>query len=874
MHVLTHPQGPVRPSHNNTHQQALVSKFPTEDLSSLNDLYSPPSEPFKINKDIIRKTILGYKKMAAPGPSGMRVEHLQLLFSASYQPEWITTLINKVANGGVQAFPSSPRFRELFFGGTLLGFRKPGSDGQVNLRPVVIGEILDRIISKTILKTLLPDIMQYLGPSQVGVGIKSGAEATIHWIGSRLEDDPSLACLRLDQTNAFNAISRQSIAEAIKISVPELRSWFMLAYGRPSAVVLNTEQGATYVPCSRGVRQGDVLGPALYAMGATKTWNEIRGLPGIEGLAYLDDWTLVGKPETLRTAMSRASATLANIGLELSPSPGKQEVYSHQTETLATHFQQSMIKEDGIVVLGAPVGKDKFQADFCMRKARKAIEKCKALEQLPSLQSQYHLYTKCVIPSIRYLARIVYLTSASQALALFDEFSLSFAKSICTSPHTITYEHSERQLQLPLKFGGGGFVPIHPVGAHCYISGVADSTPIIAEADADEGKRFLMGNDKRRRRISAFCDTLKRYLDDTQGLHFHEEEDLTISKLAVFRRSNKTLCQNFFKLESLKLLNAWTTADTPSRKSWGLKMALRMTSASQPGAQAWLRALPSCPELKLKNGVFKLRLASLCGISQNYELNKSCVCGHLFGHNGATPSEHFQICKKVATHNHDYVKNVISRLYNQAGVPTHLEPLVRDYLITHPDDTDRLDIVAFDIERGHHMVDVSIRCPATPTIVKSLASRADRNPNVRALQPGYVLTQAIAEKQRKYGLACTAARIPLQVFAIEQYGNMSADLHKIIATYTNAAADRADDVWKADRRATWATPSTRSFWYQVISCALQRTLGEFEVYLARRSHKFSQSTHTDMLELAIPITYPTPHIPHSEAFLPSSTGES
>ena len=48
------------------------------------------------------------------------------------------------------------------------------------MRPIVVGEVLRQIMGNAINWILKDDIQEYVGPLQITIGLKAGAEAAIH----------------------------------------------------------------------------------------------------------------------------------------------------------------------------------------------------------------------------------------------------------------------------------------------------------------------------------------------------------------------------------------------------------------------------------------------------------------------------------------------------------------------------------------------------------------------------------------------------------------------------------------------------------------------------------------------------------------------
>ena len=91
-----------------------------------------------------------------------------------------------------------------------------------------------------------------------------------------LAQHPDWVCLSADARNAYNSISRAAIVDALHELLPELVPWCEVCYGQHSRLVLRMAGGAEIVLSRRGVRQGDPLGPLLFALPLEEPGSEWR----------------------------------------------------------------------------------------------------------------------------------------------------------------------------------------------------------------------------------------------------------------------------------------------------------------------------------------------------------------------------------------------------------------------------------------------------------------------------------------------------------------------------------------------------------------------------------------------------------------------
>ena len=88
------------------------------------------------------------------------------------------------------------------------------------VRPIGVGETVQRIIAKAVLSVLKEDIREAAsaGSSQLCAGQLSGCEAAVHSVQTLFGSPDTLAAMLVNATNAFNSLNRQATLHCITFS--------------------------------------------------------------------------------------------------------------------------------------------------------------------------------------------------------------------------------------------------------------------------------------------------------------------------------------------------------------------------------------------------------------------------------------------------------------------------------------------------------------------------------------------------------------------------------------------------------------------------------------------------------------------------------
>ncbi|HND86377.1 MAG TPA: reverse transcriptase domain-containing protein, partial [Pseudobdellovibrionaceae bacterium] len=231
----------------------------------------------------------------AGGLSGWSYDLLRSLGSGSSSSEFIVLLkdLFNLFLAGRGGDPSAWTASRLF--------PLPKPDGGV--RPIAVGEVWIRLLSRIVLKRIGDDIVKDLLPFQWAIAVKGGAEILCHTLHLLKHiilncDEPALenisnlmpksSCIQsIDLHNAFNCISRSSIHKAIESCCPQILAFFRWSYGNQSSLRLSN---GNIIQSGAGVRQGDPLGSLYFCLGIRESINRLhQQFSDVHIFAYADN---------------------------------------------------------------------------------------------------------------------------------------------------------------------------------------------------------------------------------------------------------------------------------------------------------------------------------------------------------------------------------------------------------------------------------------------------------------------------------------------------------------------------------------------------------------------------------------------------------
>ena len=166
----------------------------------------------RITMDQIIDTAKHMSTESAAGPSGWTVLLWRdMLTMKQLGPDAVHEYVQQKAREITQDTGPDQRF--------LCGARiTPLLKANGRIRPIAVGEVLYRLLMRTIVQHLKADIQSSLGPGQFGVGQAGDVEPIVRLVEHAVAR-PELGythLTKLDFSNAYNCVSRRVMAEACR----------------------------------------------------------------------------------------------------------------------------------------------------------------------------------------------------------------------------------------------------------------------------------------------------------------------------------------------------------------------------------------------------------------------------------------------------------------------------------------------------------------------------------------------------------------------------------------------------------------------------------------------------------------------------------
>ena len=147
----------------------------------------PSAPPLQFTSDQVIQAVKSFQAGTAPGPSGLRAQHLKDLTSGRNMAPHIAANVIKALTKVVNLFASGKAASgaaEYCAGANLFAANK--KDG--GIRPIAVGDLMRRLVSKCFAYSLSDKAAELFAPLQLGTGVRGDCKAIVNTERSIIED--------------------------------------------------------------------------------------------------------------------------------------------------------------------------------------------------------------------------------------------------------------------------------------------------------------------------------------------------------------------------------------------------------------------------------------------------------------------------------------------------------------------------------------------------------------------------------------------------------------------------------------------------------------------------------------------------------------
>ena len=325
----------------------------------------------------IRSTIVQTVQGVAPGLSGLRNSHLQMMIKHA-DTQITRRNLSHLAWMGRTVFTEPDSLPDVFW--QFFRAARLSAVGE-KARPIACGDTLRRLFTRIYTAanaTRFSALFQPVG--QFGVGVPCGVDKV--GLTAQLIHEAGGTLIAIDGRNAFNAVSRTEVLRQAAEHIPEAYALVRKLYGsaaQPDLLFgMDGQALAAVMTSAEGVQQGDPLGPTLFSLVVLPIMQEfLRRFPEFGMPGFLDDLTiciLTGGPllpelQAVRVAYDWLVLELAAVGIKVNtdktvtllPADAATRVpeeHKHRPHAFASEVLGGVkvTSDPGLTIVGSPLG--------------------------------------------------------------------------------------------------------------------------------------------------------------------------------------------------------------------------------------------------------------------------------------------------------------------------------------------------------------------------------------------------------------------------------------------------------------------------------------------------------------------------------------
>ena len=148
-------------------------------------------QTLNLNHILLTKNLVGAKRGSAPGPNGMRMEHLKPLLDDSQHLDCFLSVCTQYARAAMpESIAAALNMCHLtaLRKGTMQLSDAHGPSNRV--RGLAVGDTIRRLVAKTLAQQFQPEFESQTSPHQFGIS-KGGVEAAVHLMQAIADSNPN-----------------------------------------------------------------------------------------------------------------------------------------------------------------------------------------------------------------------------------------------------------------------------------------------------------------------------------------------------------------------------------------------------------------------------------------------------------------------------------------------------------------------------------------------------------------------------------------------------------------------------------------------------------------------------------------------------------